>query len=279
MAQVSFQGCTLAYDLRGEGPPVLLIQGVGVAASGWRPQVETLAPHYSCLAFDHRGLGRSQPPAKAITIEQLAHDSLAVLDAAGFESAHVVGHSMGGIIAEQVALLARGRVRSLSLLCTFACGGSAAPLTPRMLWWGLGTRIGSRPMRRRAFLNLLLAPEAAAAADLERMAAELEPIFGHDLAVQPPIAGDQLKAVRNCDLRPRLGQLAGLPTLVLAAAHDPIAPPAAGRQLAAAIPGARYVQFADASHGLPITHAEQVNDLLAAHFATSERTAERAARQ
>lgn len=271
MFQVAdFEGCPLAYQLQGSGPPVLFIQGVGVHGPGWQPQIEALATRYTCLSFDNRGLGRSLPAAREITVKQLALDALAVLDAAGIESAHVAGHSMGGLIAEQLALLAPGRVRSLALLCTFGGGPAAAPLTPRLLWWGLRTRIGTLPQRRRGFLHLLLAPEAAATEDLDALAARLEPIFGHDLAIQPKIAADQLKAVRACDLRPRLGELAGLPTLVLAAKHDPIAPPAAGRELAAAIPGARYLEIADASHGLPISHAAQVNQLLAEHFAPKE---------
>lgn len=262
-----FEGCRLVYECRGEGQPVLFIQGVGVHGAAWRPQADALAGGFSCAAFDNRGIGGSQPAGGEISIPQMARDALAVMDAAGLESAHVVGHSMGGLIALELALTAKSRVRSLSLMCTFAGGRAVAPLTPRMIWWGLRSQVGTRRMRRRGFLNLLLAPQAAAAADLDAMAAEIGALFGHDLADAPKVQSAQLRAVHEFDRAARLGELEGLPTLVLSGAHDPIAPPAAGRQLAAGIPLARYVEIADASHGLPITHAALVNQLLTEHFA------------
>jgi len=77
----------------------------------------------------------------------------------------------------------------------------------------------------------------------------------------------QIRAMARYDARTRLAQLGSIPTLVMSAAHDRIAPPASGRRLAAAIPGARYVEYADAGHGLPIQHADRVNAELRAHFA------------
>jgi pimeloyl-ACP methyl ester carboxylesterase len=102
--------------------------------------------------------------------------------------------------------------------------------------------------------------------DAEKLAVQLAEIFGHDLADQPAIAMAQLGALRRYDATSRLRELAGIPTLVVSAAHDPIAPPRFGRALAAAIPQARFVEFADASHGLPIQHAAKVNGLLSELF-------------
>lgn len=234
---------------------------------GWRPQVEPLAAHYTCVRFDNRGVGHSVPAASSITVPQMADDARAVMDGLGVESAHVVGHSLGGLVALQLALDARPRVRSLSLLCTFASGAAAAPLTPRMIWLGLRSRIGTRAMRRRGFLAIIMPPGAPA--DPETSAVELAALFGHDLGDQLPIVDVQLKAMRRADLTARLPALAGLPTLVLGAAHDPIAPPAVGRMMAAGIPGARYLEAADASHGLPITHADWVNGILAGHLSAN----------
>src|SRR4051812_46066116 len=93
---VEHRGCRLAYDVRGEGAPVLLIQGVGVHGDGWLPQTDALASKFRCVTFDNRGMGRSQPVGGGITVEQMAEDALAVLDAEKIESAHVVGHSLGG---------------------------------------------------------------------------------------------------------------------------------------------------------------------------------------
>jgi pimeloyl-ACP methyl ester carboxylesterase len=265
---VEHNGCRISYEVCGAGPNVLFIQGVGVHGGGWRPQTEELSVRYSCLTFDNRGMGLSQPVGAVVTVEQMAEDARAVLDAEGWDAAHVVGHSLGGLVALYLALSERKRVRSLSLLCTFAGGRAAAPLTGRMMWLGLRSRVGTRRMRRLGFMRLVL-PPGAGAGD-ETFAEELAELFGHDLADQPPVVGAQLRAMRAADASPRLGELAGVPTLVVSAAHDPIAPPSAGRTLAAAVPGARYVESTDASHGLPITHAGWVNRLLDEHLSEAE---------
>lgn len=192
-------GCRLAYDVVGEGPPVLFIQGVGVHRGGWSPQVEALSSEFRCLSFDNRGMGRSQPLTLPLTVEQMADDARALLDCQGWESAHVVAHSLGGPIALELALSAPGRVRSLSLLCTVARGRDATRLSRRMLWLGLRSSIGTRRMRRRAFLEIVMPPGAVVASQAEELAARLAPLFGHDLAEQPPVAMRQLGALRAYD--------------------------------------------------------------------------------
>lgn len=266
---IEHRGCRLAYSVRGDGPPVLLIQGVAVHGDGWRPQVDGLADAYRCLSFDNRGMGRSQPLGVRLSVGQMAEDARVLMDAQGWSSAHVVGHSMGGLIALELALGARERVRSLSLLCTFAGGRRATPMTLWMLWVGLRTRVGTRRSRRHAFLRLVMPPDVLAAADRDALAERLAPIFGHDLGDQPPVVMKQLAAMRAYDATPRLGELAGLPALVVSAAGDRIAPPSVGRALAAGIPGARYVEIAGASHGVTIQCAERVNALLREHFAVA----------
>ncbi len=265
-----FGGGRISYHVEGRGPPVVLIQGVGVAGSGWTPQVRGLSSRFQCLTFDNRGMGESQPLGSAITVRQMAEDTLWLMTHLGWDSAHVVGHSLGGPVALEMAATKPERVRSLSLLCTLARGRDATRLTWRMLVLGLRTRIGSRRARRRAFLQMVMPPDALATVDADALAAELEPLFGHDLADQPAVAMKQLGALRAYDASDRLGTLAAIPTLVMSAVHDPIAPPRYGRALAEAIPGARYREFDDASHGLPIQHAERVNALLADHLLEAE---------
>ena len=141
---VEHRGCRLHSTLRGNGPRVLFIQGVGIQGDGWRPQTDALADRFACLSFDNRGMGKSQPLAGPVTVEQMADDARAVMDAAGWDAAHVVGHSLGGVVAVQLALAARERVKSLGLLCTFTGNKTAAPMTPRMIWLGLRSRVGTR---------------------------------------------------------------------------------------------------------------------------------------
>jgi len=268
---IDHQGCQIAYDVSGSGQPVLLIQGVGIHGDGWLPQVAGLAEEYACISFDNRGMGRSQPVSAApLTVEQMADDARAILDAEGRDSVHVVGHSLGGLIAVYLALSNPKRVRSLSLLCTFASGRAAAPLTLRMMWLGMRTRIGTRRMRRHGFLRLVMSPESLVGTNMDELADRLAPLFGHDLADQPAIVGKQLRAMRAADAGPQLGKLAGIPTLVVSAAYDPIAPPQTGRVLAGGIPGARYIEIPDASHGLPIQFPDRVNAMLLEHFKSAD---------
>jgi pimeloyl-ACP methyl ester carboxylesterase len=268
---VEHRGCRIAYDVRGAGPPLLLIQGVGVHGRGWTPQTDALANHHTCLTFDNRGVGQSRPAGGPITVEQMADDARAVMDAVGWESAHVAGHSLGGLVAISLALADPRRVRSLSLLCTFARGKDAAPLTPRMVWLGLRTKVGTRAMRRRAFLRLVSPPgHTTTDGEADRMA----DLFGHDLVNLPEAAGMQLRAMRAADTMHRLGELAGIPTLVVNAEHDPIAPPRLGRALAAGIAGAKYVELAGASHAALVLSADRVNALLAEHLAASGRASD-----
>jgi pimeloyl-ACP methyl ester carboxylesterase len=139
-------------------------------------------------------------------------------------------------------------------------------VTLAMLATALRMRIGTRPMRRNAFLELIMPARYLQHIDRPALAGRLQPLFGHDLADQPPIVMQQLRAMSKFDAGARLRELAPIPTLVVAAAEDRIAVPSSGRALAAAIPGAKYVEVPDAGHGLPIHRADETNALLAEHW-------------
>jgi pimeloyl-ACP methyl ester carboxylesterase len=259
----------IAYETAGAGPPVLFIQGVGVPGGGWRPQLDGLAERFQCASFDNRGIGRSAPVVGGVSIADMVGDAVALMDHLGWTDAHIVGHSMGGIIAHQLALEARERVRSLSLLCTFLSGKDAARLTAPVAWLGLRTRVGTRRMRRQAFLEMVLPPAARSGADLDALAAYFGGFFGRDLADQPPIVMKQVRAMARHDDSARLAELSGIPTLVSSCAWDVVALPEYGRALAARI-GGRYQEFADAAHGVTIAQPAAVNALLAEHFTAVE---------
>ncbi len=238
---------------------MLLIQGVGVVGNGWQPQIEALENRFTLVAFDNRGIGRSTL-GSTLTIDGMAADALAIMDAEKIERFHVVGHSMGGVIAQALALRAPERVCSLALLCTFARGSDGSKVTLPMLMTALRMRIGTRAMRRNAFLELIMPERYLQEVDRVALAARLAPLFGHDLAEQPSIVMKQLRAMSAYDAgAPR--QPGEIPTLVVSAAEDRIAQPASGRALAAAIPNAKYLEIADAGHGLPIHRANEVNAL------------------
>ena len=253
----------------GAGEPVVFIQGVGLHGDGWLPQTTELRKHFRTITFDNRGMGASQPAALPLTVEQMAVDTIAIMDAKGIASAHLVGHSMGGCIAQKIALAVPHRVKSLSLLCTSACGADATKLSWKMLWLGLRTRLGTRNLRRFAFLRMVLSKEYLATHDREQTALQLAPLFGHDLGDTPPVVMKQLKALKKFDVSTRLASLAGIPTLVISAVQDIIFPPHCGHRLARQICGAKYLEIAPGAHGVTIERADLINKILLQHMQAS----------
>ena len=232
MPTVNTRGARVSYSRTGTGPPVMLIQGVGAIGNAWRPQIEGLRDRFSVISFDNRGIGASTITEGSLTIEAMAGDAHAILDAEGLDRCHVVGHSMGGLIAMQLALTSPRRVKSLSLLCTFPDGRSGARLTRDTFLTGLRSRIGTRTMRRNAFLELVLSDVGLAGANREQLAKELAELFGRDLAEQPHIIMRQLRAMSRFDPKWRLRSLASVRTMVVSGEKDRIAradQPAAGR--------------------------------------------------
>jgi pimeloyl-ACP methyl ester carboxylesterase len=259
-------GARLSYSRTGTGGAVLLIQGVGAIGNAWRPQVEALSQHYSVITFDNRGIGASTITEGRLTIEGMAEDALAILNAEGINRCHVVGHSMGGLIAAQLALMWPRRVKSLALLCTFPDGRSGSRLTRDTFFAGLRTRIGTRAMRRKAFLSLVLSKAGMDDSARPALEATMTELFARDLADQPPIIMRQLRAMSRYDARWRLRFLSSIRTLVVSGTADRIAKPEYGRALAAAIPGARYVEIAHAAHAVPIESPAIINRLLTEHL-------------
>jgi pimeloyl-ACP methyl ester carboxylesterase len=241
------------------------VQGAGAIGEGWRPQVEALADRFTTVTFDNRGIGQSTC-AGALTIEDMARDALAIMDAEGIERFHLAGHSMGGLIAQQIALTAPHRVLSLALLCTFLRGRQASTLSWGMLATALRMRIGPKAARRRAFTELVMPAAYLRSVDGAQLASQLAGLFGHDLASQPSFVMTQLRAMARFDVSARLTALAPIPTLVVSAQHDRIARPEYGRALADAIPGARYVEIDEAGHAVTIQLAARINQLLVEHF-------------
>ena len=235
---------------------------MGASGDAWLPQITPLAGEFETLRFDNRGLGRSVPCQSEISIAAMAQDARELLDAADWASAHVVGHSMGGVIAQQLALDCPERVRSLSLLCTFPRGKDAARPTLAVLWMTLRTRLGSRRMRQRAFLEILLSREYLGQASHDELSERLAGLLGRDLADQPPILMAQLRALARHDCSARLAELGRIPTLVVSAELDSIALPQYGRRLVQLIPGARYEEMPQVRHGAPIEKAAEVNAML-----------------
>ena len=266
MPVLATHGARVSYSRTGTGPPVLLIQGVGAIGDAWRPQINGLRDRFSLIAFDHRGLGASTMTAGTLSIEAMADDALAILDAEGVDRCHVVGHSMGALIAIQLALTCPRRVGSLALLCAFPNGRLGARLTRDTFLTAIRTRIGTRTTRRNAFLSLVLSEAGRRLTDRVWMAKEMGDMFGHDLADQPRIMMQQLRAMSRFDPTWRLRCLSAVRTLVVNGKEDRIARPEYGRMLADAIPGAAYVELDGAAHAVSIESSALINRLLVEHM-------------
>ncbi len=247
---------------------------MGLHGAGWKPQVDVFERDFQCLTFDNRGMSKSQPASANLSIAEMANDVIALMDHVGFERAHLVGHSMGGLIALATALEHRARIKSLALLCTFADGREVTKPRGPMMWIGMRTMVGTLRMRRLASLEMVVTRAELESRDRDELAAELAPIFGHDLGERPPVVMAQLKATSAFDATPRLGELASIPTLVMSAKEDIVAPSSWGKSIARGIPSARFLEVPGA-HGIPVSDTPRVNALLREHFALAERSVNR----
>jgi 3-oxoadipate enol-lactonase len=249
-------GVTIHYDVFGkrDGPPLLLVQGLGTDSRGWALQRLAFGRRYRCYALDNRGTGRSDRPAGPYSLDRMALDALAVLDAEGVERAHVVGASMGGVIAQIIGVLHPERTRSLVLACT-ACrhhewrrellsewadavdeGGMAA-LGDEALEWLVGPRL-----RKRFGIWLNLLARILLQSPPEPFIAQVEAILG---------ATDDLR-LELCTVR--------VPTLVVTGSQDSLTPVGDAEELAELIPHARLEVISGAAHGLMVEAPNGFND-------------------
>lgn len=260
---------SLHYTSHGhQGPYVVFLTGYAVGGGVWEDQVAALSPDHRVVCLDNRGGGLTRAPTAPWTMTTLARDVTALLDHLGAREVHLVGCSMGGMIAQEVALLAKERLRSLTLITTHA--GRFRDRLPR-LETALGvvrSNVGSRERRRAAVASLLFPDSYLAHGPRERIDHALD----RDFLEQPPLADRlaQLGAIMQHDAARRLHRLAGLPTLVIVAGQDRLIPPSGCEALATLIPGARRHRFSEAGHGVIGQCADAVNALIRGHVAAAE---------
>ena len=236
------------------GPRVIMIQGTGVAGCGWSPQVEALQDRYQLAWFDNRGIGKS--PGKPTTLHAMAKDVEEVLEHLGWADAHVVGHSLGGVIAQAFAIHAPQRVLSLACLCTFLEGRAAVALDFSRVWIQVRTLIGTSEMRRKAFFQLVSAPNVACTIEnIEK----LEHVFGRRLEALPSVAMKQVRILAGAGFAEALKEL-DVPSLVLSATEDKVAPVQQGQALAEVL-RAQFVELSG-GHAVPVQNAKGVNEVL-----------------
>ncbi len=241
MPYVENDGARIWWEEQGSGEPILLIMGLSFTLDMWHRTAPALAPRYRLILFDNRGVGRSGVPRGPYWIPRMARDARAVLDSAGVQNAHLIGASMGGMIAQEFTLRWPERVRSLVLACS-TCGGPRAHL-PRI------TEFFSRPEwnrfrpedRIRAFNPLLYA------------AGTPDDLIEEDTAIRlrwvPTFRGyrNQILGLICWSSYRRLPRIS-CPTLVIHGDSDLILPPQNALTLARRIPNARRVILPSAGH-------------------------------
>ena len=262
MPSVEIGETQLHYERAGNGEPLLLIQGMSGTHVSWgEPFRGALEESFDVIAFDNRGIGFSAPIDGPFTIAEMGQDTAQLLAALELESAHVVGISMGGMIAQELALAQPERLRSLTLGCTY-CGGPGSQLMPeenaRKLMEGLAS--GDRDKAIRASYEVNLSP--AFRAEESRYAAF------HEMATRVPAAKQtielQAQAIFGHDTSARLGEIS-VPTLIIHGAVDGVLPFPNGELIASLMPAARFEALEDVGHMFWWEQPERSAELIREH--------------
>jgi pimeloyl-ACP methyl ester carboxylesterase len=268
MAKVEVAGREFHYERAGYGEPLLLIQGMSGTHLSWGEAFKgALEAGFDVIAFDNRGIGLSAPVDGPFTIAEMAEDTAGLLDDLGLESAHVVGISMGGMIAQEMALAYAERLRSLTLGCTY-CGGPGSQLMPEENLQKLvaGMSSGDRDKAIRAGYEVNLSP--AFREDEGHFAAF------HEMATTVPAAKAtielQAQAIFGHDTSARLGEIS-TPTLIVHGTEDGVLPFPNGDMIASLMPAARFEVLAGVGHMFWWEEPQRSADLIREHALAAAR--------
>jgi 3-oxoadipate enol-lactonase len=250
------------YEEHGDptAEPLLLIMGFGMNAAAWAPQIPALSGRYHVIAFDNRGAGRTSQPEGAYSIPQMAADAAALLDHLGIESAHIVGASMGGMIAQEFALRHPARVRGLVLACTTPGGPRSAGYDEMIALSEEGLAMTDlsellKPERVKEGMDLMFTPEFQAHPGPGLIQTGLAAmLYPQSLAGMK----GQLAAVRAHDTYRRLPKIAA-PTLVIAGDADMLVDARNSPILADRIPGAKLNMLPGQRHGFTAEKPDETN--------------------
>jgi len=235
MPKARVGGIELYYEVHGEGTPLVLIHGLGMPATTWYRQVPAFAARHQVIVLDNRGAGRSDQPYEGYSIHRMAQDVVELLDHLNIPRAHILGLSLGGLIAQELALSWPERVHGLILACTYPGGPEYLEATNEM--WR--ERLNVAGMSVEQVFRMAL-EWGTTAKFRETHPDEVERFVR--LRVELPGSGHgfqgQFQAGAAFDARDRLPQLR-CPTLVLHGTEDRVVPPRFAEQLARLIPGSR----------------------------------------
>jgi pimeloyl-ACP methyl ester carboxylesterase len=265
MPYADVNGRRLHYIRRGEGEPLLLIQGMGGNHLSWgEPFLAELERGFDLVAYDHRGVGRSSYVTDPFSIVELADDAAALLDALGWETAHVVGISMGGMVAQELALRHPERLRTLTLGCTYS-GGEGSALASSHVMSKLAEAMMSGDPERAIATSFEVNVSPGYGADKSAYATFYEMATALPTAV--PVIMLQAQAIQAHDTLDRLGDITA-PTLVIHGTEDEMLPHTNAVLIASRIPHARLETLQGVGHMFwweqPERSARAIRELVAA---------------
>lgn len=240
MAKLSVNGAQLYYDIVGEGPPLVIAAGQGTGPQARQPLTDGLARQHTVLSYDPRGTGRSEPVPQGQSMEELAQDVLALMDAAKFEKARVLGISTGTGKATVLAALYPERVERLVLAAPWTHGDPALHILQNL------RKAAARSLPPDLYVHfnaLLLYDPAYRRAHAGRFAELASRALGQDAEGMAA----RLDAILRFDARPLYGRIS-CPTLICGARDDLVMPLWFAQDAASAIPGARLVVFEEGGH-------------------------------
>jgi len=226
----------LYYEVHGQGPGVLMIQGLGFSSKFWARQIPALAPHFQVVVFDNRGAGQSDKPKEPYSVTLMAQDALGLLDHLSLAKVHVIGASMGGYIGQVLAVNHPERVEKLVLMCTHFGGPEYLAATADLWKEILSVRALTLAQIHRHGLKYSLSQEF-----FTTQPQEVEQLVRMRVRETPPPHAfqGQFAAGSQFDFRGAVEKIRA-PTLVLAGAEDRVVPLPFVQKLAQAIPGAKF---------------------------------------
>ncbi len=229
----------IAWESTGEGSPLLLIQGLGYGRWGWEPIVPGLPARHRVVSFDNRGIGESDKPDGPYTAAQMAGDALQVMDEAGLERAHVVGASLGGMIAQELVAAAPERVDKLVLCCTTPGGPGAVPMPEATIRLFAEAASLEPSVALRRFVENALGDDPPAGL--------VDELFARRLANPLDPAGWQAQAAAGMGFQGINSEITA-PTLIISGTSDNVVDYRNAELLAARIPGSRGELLEGAGH-------------------------------
>jgi len=261
----------IAYWRAGDhGSTVLLIMGFGMSGQAWEQQFFELSKHHRVVCFDHLGLGKSSSIRnQTITMSSMADHALSILDYLNWDSAHIVGVSMGGMIAQHLALKSKHRVKSVTFIATTA-GGILSLLPPVKGIIGFcKVNMAKKPEERLLSLLKLLFPDDFSPEVTNESYNKMLDIYGYDAPKSTRIA--HLKAILKHSTTKQLKSLATENVMIISPGLDILIHPDQSKKLQRLIPNSRLVMFESAGHGVMNQCAIELNKELLTFFASSDK--------